>query len=464
MNMGVNIPKQRMFTDKMLLGMLVPLIMENILSMLVGTVDSVMVSSVGEAAISAVALVNSICQVALMVFAALNAGGGIVISQFVGAKQKDRARRSAGQAAMLSLSVSALVGLVCIVFSRQLLTACFGAVEEQVMEDAVTYLTYSAASFPLIALRGACGTIFRCAGNTKASFKVTVLANIVNVGGNYICIKVLHMGVEGVAIPTVLCRVVGVVAIMLMLRKDKTELKPTVADLKRIEPDIMGKVFRLSMPTAIENSIFEIGRVLTLGMIAGFGTYQIAANSTAGSLLIYANMMNNCTGTLALTVVGQCVGAKDEVQLRYYVRKLISWIYIVGGTIALFMILFRYQLLGIYDNLSPETVKLAANLMLIHLGGLLFLYPTSFYLSCPLRAANDTVYTMTVGVTSMLLLRLVLARILCVNLGWGAIGVWLAMVCDWAVRSICFSIRYLSGGWKKKCGMADSQPVKGEMA
>jgi len=117
------------------------------------------------------------------------------------------------------------------------------------------------------------------------------------------------------------------------------------------------------------------------------------------------------------------------------------------------MILLRYQLLGLYENLSPETVELAANLMLVHLGGMIFLYPTSFYLSNPLRAANDTVYAMTVSVTSMLLLRLVLARILCVNLGWGAIGVWIAMVCDWAVRSVFFSVRYLTGGWKKKCGM-----------
>ena len=446
-------PKQQMFSNKMLVGMLVPLLMERILGMLVGTVDSVMVSSVGEAAISAVALVNSICQVALTVFAALNAGGGIVISQYVGAKRMDMAKRSAGQATLLSVAASGIVALVCVLFSRQILSACFGAVEEQVMKDAVTYLTYSAASFPLIALRGACGTIFRCAGNTKASFKVTVLANIVNVAGNYICIKVLHMGVEGVAIPTVLCRLVGVIAIMLMLRRDQTELKPSMEDIKRIESKIMGKVFRLSIPTAVENSIFEIGRVLTLGMIAGFGTYQIAANSTAGALLIYANMMNDCSGTLALTVIGQCVGAKDEAQLRYYVRKMMSWIYSIGGATAVIMILLRYQLIGIYENLAPETVELAANLILIHLGGMIFLFPTSFFLGSPLRAANDTVYTMAVGVTSMLLLRLVLARFLCVNLGWGAIGVWLAMVCDWVARSLFFGIRYITGGWKKKCGM-----------
>jgi len=449
----MKIPEKRMFSDKMLMGMLVPLLMERILGMLVGTVDSIMVSSVGEAAISAVALVNGICQVVLMLFAALNAGGGIVISQFVGAGQVERAKRAAGQATILSVSISGIVAVGCVVFSRQILTACFGAVEEQVMKDAVTYLIYSAASFPLIALRGACGTIFRCAGNTKASFKVTLLANLVNVVGNFICIKVLHMGVEGVAIPTVLCRMVGVAAIMLMLRKDNNNLKPAKADLARIEPDIMKKVFRLSMPTAVENSVFEIGRVLTLGMIAGFGTYQIAANSTAGALLVYANTINDCTGTLALTVIGQCVGAKDGEQVRYYVRKLMSWIYIFGGTFATLMILLRYQLLGLYENLSPETVELAANLMLVHLGGMIFLYPTSFYLSNPLRAANDTVYAMTVSVTSMLLLRLVLARILCVNLGWGAIGVWIAMVCDWAVRSVFFSVRYLTGGWKKKCGM-----------
>jgi len=450
----MDLPSQRIFTNKQLLAMIGPVVLESVFSSLISMVDGIMVSSVGEAAISAVSLVGSISTVVLVMFNALTAGGSIVTSQYIGAKKTEEAKRSSGQMVLMALVASALLGLLCVLFSRQILTLCFGSVERDVMDNAVVYFTYNAASFPLIALRSACGVIFRCSKNTKVSLKVSILANLVNVAGNYICIHKLHMGVEGVAIPTVLCRVVGVITIMIMLSRSEQTLKPSLRDVIRVYPKTMKKILGLGLPTAVESSIFDAGKVMVMSMISQFGTYQIAASSTATTLAHFAYIPAQACHGLSLTVIGQCVGAKDEAQLKENLRKLTVAAFVLDAAVAIPSMLLRYQLLGLYDSLSPETVELAANLMLISLGGMMVFYPPAYGFNGPLRAANDTTFGMIVSIVSMLLVRVGLSQILCVNLGWGAVGVWVAMVGDWIFRSIFLIPRFVSGAWKKKCGMA----------
>jgi len=449
----MELPSQRLFTNKQLIALILPLVMQSIMNSLVGMVDSVMVSSVGEAAISAVSLVNTIITVVLALFSALSVGGSVLTSQYIGARKYAEAKHSAGQLILISVAFSTLFGLLCLALARQLLELCFGSIEDDVMENAMIYFYYNAASFPVIGLGSSASTIFHCARNTKITLKVGILTNLINVAGNYICIHVLHMGVEGVAIPTVICRIVGAGTQMLVLFRSKQELKPTWKDIIRADFKSIGKILRLGLPTALENSMFDFGKLILMSMISMFGTYQIAANSTACTLLNYPNLFTHACNSASLMVIGQCVGAKDMLQLKENVRKLMGASYVLGNALAIVMIFFRYQFLGLYSSLSAETVELAANLLLIHLIPMLFIYPTSFFLNGPLRAVNDGVYTMLVSMGSMLILRLGLARILCVELEWGVIGTWVAMICDWTCRSVFFSVRYLSGKWKKKCSL-----------
>ena len=447
-------PRRQLFSNKALITLIIPLFFESLLGVLVNMVDSMMVSSVGEAAISAVSLVGNISGVMLNLFAALAAGGAIVTSQLVGAQDPKTARHSAGQVLTMTVIISSLLGLLCILFNRPLLNLVFGKVEPDVMEDSVTYFFYNAASFPFLALCSAGGAIMRAQGNSKVTFYVSLLRNGVNIAGNAICIFALDMGVEGVAIPTALCRVVGAVAIMLVVMNKKQPLRPSFRDIFRISPKLMGRILRVGLPTAFENSLFQIGRVMTLSMITGFGTYQIAANSTANNLTGLAVCVTTTFRLASMTVIGQCVGAKDEQQIKENFKKLMIGEYVCNAVAAVAMILLRYPLLHLYKDLSPETVTLAAQLMCIHLGMGIVLYPLSFMLTGPLRAANDSVFPMWVSILSMVIFRLTLAQIFCVNLGWGAPGVWWAMIVDWVCRSTCFSIRWLSGAWKKKCGLA----------
>ena len=191
----MELPRTRLFTNKALSALLIPLFMEQLLGTLVGMVDGIMVSSVGEAAISAVALVGNISAIMLNLFAALATGGSIVTSQLIGAGKMKDARRSAGQVITLTVAVSSALALICCLFNRQLLTLVFGKVETDVMDNAVTYFYYNALSLPFLAVCSAGGAIMRAQGISRVTFYVSLLRNAVNVGGNAICILGLGMGV-----------------------------------------------------------------------------------------------------------------------------------------------------------------------------------------------------------------------------------------------------------------------------
>ena len=450
----MELPRQQLFSNKKLVALILPLFLEQMLGTLVGMVDGIMVSSVGESAISAVSLVGNISAVMLNLFAALATGGSIVTSQLIGAGRKEDSRRSAGQVITMTVAVSAMLGLGCLLFSRPLLHLVFSDVEKQVMDDSVTYFFYDALSYPFLALCSAGAAIMRANGNSKVTFYVSMLRNAVNVAGNAICIYGLKLGVEGVAIPTALCRVVGAVAIMLVVMGKKQPLRPSFKDIFHIDRRLMGRMLRVGLPTAFENSLFQLGRVMTLSMITGFGTYQIAANSTANTLTGLVITITTTFRIASMTVIGQCVGARDEKQIKENYKKLMVAEYICNAVAAIAMILTRKQLLGLYTGLSAKSVELAAELICIHLGVGIFLYPLSFLITGPLRAGNDSAFPMWVSILSMAIFRLTLAQILCVQLGWGAPGVWWAMIVDWVCRSVCFTWRWHGGYWKKKCGLA----------
>ncbi len=454
-------PRRSMFTTRSLILLMVPIMGETLLTQLVGMVDSIMVSSVGEVALSAVSLVTNFSAVIINILVALASGGSIVTSQLIGAGKDKDAKRSTGQIITMSFLCSLVIASLCLCFNKPLLQLVFGKIEESVLKDATIYFFYDAASYPLMALCAAGGAILRSRGNSKTMFYISILRNIVNIAGNAICIYYLKMGVAGVAIPTALSRLVGAAILMTIVLTKKHKLRPEKSDIFHINPRMMGKMLHIGLPNAIENSIFQLGRLMTLSMISGFGTAQIAANSASGSLLGLVVTFNAAVRTGAVNVIGQCVGAHDEEQIKINNRRLLIMCYISNGIAAVTVLLLQKPLVGLYTGLSPEAAELAMKLMCIHLIPGLLLYTPSFYIASPLRAANDGTFCMWVSVLSMIIFRLSLAQILCVNLGWGAIGVSVAMVTDWLCRSICFVLRWYSGAWKKKCGLAKvSSPVK----
>lgn len=442
-----------LFSNSKLKKLIVPLIIEQVLAVLVGMSDVVMVSSVGEAAISGVSLVDMINNLIIAIFAALATGGAVVTAQFIGAKRKDKACRSAKQLLLIAVTISTVLMILSIIFRRTILLVLFGAIEDDVMSNASTYFIITALSFPFLAIYNSCAALFRSMGNSKVSMKVSVLMNIINIVGNATLIYGFKMGVEGVAIPSLVSRAVaaGIMFFLLCNKKNEVHLEG-----RNLRPDLhmIKRILYIGIPSGIESGLFQFGRVIVVSIIARFGTIQIAANGVANTVDSMGCIAGQAMSLAMITVIGQCVGAQDEAQVKYYTKKLLKITYAITA-VANTCILLALPLILQLFSLSPETRKLAYLLIFIHNGVAIFLWPASFTLPNALRACNDVKFAMILSIFSMCMFRVLFSYILGVGLGLGALGVWMAMIMDWIFRASFFVWRFARGKWRAKAGFVD---------
>lgn len=438
-----------MFTNKALYRLIIPLIIEQVLSVTVGMADVIMVSAAGEAAVSGVSLVDMINVLIINIFAALATGGAVVCSQAIGRKEKEEASESAKQLLFITLVISVAIMIFVLIFKKSLLSLLFGEIEKDVMESALTYMTLSALSYPFLALYNAAAALFRSMGNSKVSMKISVYMNILNVIGNGVFIFAFNMGVAGVALSSLLSRIVAACIMIGLLKKSNDFIY--IEQLLKIRPNLQSikKILYIGIPNALENSMFQLGRVLVVSIIAGFGTIQIAANAVANNLDSLGCIPGQAMSLAMITVVGQCVGAGDYEAVKYYTKKLLKITYIFMIILNMTILIFLPFILSIY-NLSPETLKLATTLVIIHDGLAMLFWPLAFTLPNALRAANDVKFTMVVSIFSMWVFRILFSYIIGKWLGLGAIGVWIAMIMDWIFRLSCFVIRFVRGKWQLK--------------
>lgn len=443
-----------LFDNKALKKLILPLVLEQALAITVGMADSIMVSSAGEAAISGVSLVDMLNNLFIGILAAFATGGAVVTSQFIGAgKQKD-ANKSAKQLAWSVTFLTSILTILILVFRNPLLRLFFGTVEEDVMKACLTYLIITALSFPFLALYNCGAAVFRSMGNSGITFKVSILMNIINVVGNAVGIYILKMGVAGVAVPSLISRAVASIVIIALVKNPELEV---YIEKGRFIPDwfLIRKIFYIGVPSGVESAIFQLGRVIVVSVIAGFGTVQIAANGVANSLDSMGCITGLAMNLAMITVIGQCVGARDEAQVKFFTKKLLLITYVAGAISNLAIVLPLNPILKLYA-LSPETTAVAYKLVMIHCVFGIFMWPVAFVLPNMLRACNDVTYTMTVSIASMFLCRIGLSFIFGRTFGMGAVGVWYAMIVDWVIRLTAFILRYLSGKWKDKCGLTSS--------
>lgn len=438
-----------LFSNKDLKKLIIPLIFEQALVITVGMADTMMISSVGEAAVSGVSLVDMVNNLIFNILAALATGGAVVTSQYIGAKKLSEARKSARQLLYTVIFSSVTVTVLVLLAREPILRLFFGSIEQDVMKNALVYLVISAISFPFLAVYNASAALFRSMGNSQITLKVSILINLINIIGNAFCIFVLHMGVEGVAIPSLISRAVGGMILYLLLKNPKY---PVCFEKTAFALDwyTIKKILYIGIPSGIENGIFQLGRVLVVSIISGFGTVQIAANGVANNLDSVGCIIGQAMSLAMITVIGQCVGANDEKQIRYYTKKLLTITYIATFLLVSSVLLALHPILSLY-GLSQETTELAYILIMIHNGFAMLMWPVAFVLPNMLRACNDVRFTMVVSIFSMFVFRIGFSYIIGVRMGMGAIGVWIAMVIDWVFRLSLFIGRYLKGSWKKLC-------------
>lgn len=435
-----------MFSNAQLRKLILPLIVEQLLAMLVGMMDTVMVSSAGEAAISGVSIVNEVNYLVIVVFGALATGGAVIVSQYLGSQDHDRANLSASQLVLITTVISAGLMALCLLLDRQILSLLYGSIDQDVMDAAALYFWITALSFPFLGLYNSCTALFRSMNQTRVTMNVSIIMNLINVVGNYFGVYVLHQGVAGVAWPTLISRAF---AAAVMFRISFVPENPICLDLHEIlcwKADIQKKILSIAIPNAVENGLFQLGRVIVTAIVTAYGTSQIAANGVANSIATLTFMSDAAMELAIVTVIGQCVGANDYDQARFYMKKMmkISYALVVADNALTALIL--PWVLGFY-HLGPDTAQLVTRIILADCLVSSLIHSPAFVLPNGIRAAGDARYTMLVGVASMFCVRIVGSYVLGTVLGIGVMGTWIAMFLDWCVRVVCFVLRYRSGKW-----------------
>lgn len=436
-----------LFSNRELANLIGPLVIEQLLAVFVGMADSIMVANVGEAAVSGVSLVDNIMILIINIFAALATGGAVVAGQYIGRKDEKSACKAATQLVWF-VSLSAVAIMILVYFGKDIiLNQVFGHITAEVKGHADIYLLIVTASIPFIALYNGGAAIFRAMGNSQVSMRVSLLMNAINVTGNAILVFGLRIGTAGVAIPTLISRMVAAIVITVLLC-NQTRILHIERTLKiRFDGRMIRKILAIGVPNGLENSMFQLGKILVLSLVSTFGTYAIAANAVSNAIALFQILPGMAISLAITTVISQCVGANDYEQVHYYLKKLLAIIYVamVGTVVLIFLAL--PLILKAY-NLSDQTAAAATNIIHFHGISAMIIWPLSFALPAAYRAAGDAKACMYTSIVSMWIFRIGFSYLVGKYMGLGVFGVWVAMVIDWVVRAICFIIRYFNGKWK----------------
>lgn len=439
---------RQIFSNQKLKSLIVPLIIEQLLILLVGIADTLMISYAGEAAVSGVSLVNQLNTVFILVFTALASGGAVVASQYIGNKDRKNGVLAASQLVMITTLISIVLMIGSIIFRRELLSLLFGSVENDVMQACLTYLIISAFSFPALAIYNSCAGLFRSMSKTKIIMYVSIIMNVINVIGNAIGIFVLHAGVAGVAIPSLISRFIAALILIILAYNQKNEIYIRTKDLLSWSHNMVKRILNIAVPNGIENGLFQLSKVALSTIVAMFGTSQIAANGVAQSLWSMAALFCTAMGPAFITVVGQCMGAGDKEAADYYMKKLLRITY-VGGIIWNFVFFLITPLILSLYSLSSEVIELTILLCLIHNIFNAFLCPYAFAMSNGLRACGDVKYTMYASLFATVICRVALSIVFGIWMDLGVVGIALAMAGDWFIKALLIFFRYRTGKWKE---------------
>lgn len=426
--------------------LLIPIMLENLLASLMGTVDTMMVSNVGASAVSAVSLVDSINILVIQALSALAAGGAILCSQYIGSSNPKGANRAARQVFLVMTVLSVFISAICLILRVPMLKFIFGSVEAEVMADSQAYFLFTLLSFPFIGLYDAGASIMRAQKDSKSPMTISIISNFLNIGGNAVLIFGLGMGVAGAAISTLASRVFCAVVVIIKLRNPSQTICVNRYYTIRPDWDLIKRVLYIGIPSGIENSMFQFGKLAIQSTVSTLGTVAIAAQAMT-------NILENLNGIAAIgigiglmTVVGQCLGAGRKDEAIYYIKKLslVSEVVIIASCLIIFILTKPITMLA---GMEPASARLCFEMITFITIVKPICWVPSFIPPYGLRAAGDVKFSMIVSCCTMWLCRVSLCIYLCRVWGFGPIAVWIGMACDWMLRSIIFTARFHSRKW-----------------
>jgi len=435
-----------MFDYKQIIAIILPVLADQAFLILISLFNTAMISSSGVAAVSAVSMVDSLIIFIANVFIALATGGTVIVSQYKGSGRGEMVTRAASQAlstvTVASLGIAALV----LAFHDPMLQLLFGRADADVLHNARIYLIGQCITLPLLGLYSAITGVLRGIAETRVCLILSLIMNLTYLGLNVLFIVGLDMGVMGLVISLILAKVIGATAATVYILRYCPKLHFRIRDVLHVDMAIVKKILFVGLPFAAEQMFFNGGKLLTQTYIVQFGTLAITANAIGGSISMVSQIGGGALSIAIVTVVGQSIGRGDVQDARRYVRAFLG-LSTLSFIVAIILILPLFPLL--MDLFSPpdEIVPLIFRLTLLILLAQPLFWSISFIMPSALRAAGDSRFTSITSMLTMWLLRVILGYVLGVTLGFGVFGVWVAMITEWLVRGVIFTIRFRGDKW-----------------
>lgn len=438
-----------MYSRRNLAALIIPLIIDSFLSILIGMADTIMVSTNGEAAVSGVSLVDTISNLLVQLFAAFATGGAVVVAQYLGSGDKEKAKDSAKNLIYISAIISVIMTIVVMPIRGIIIDTCFGDIGEDVRAYTDDYFVPILLSYPFLAIYSALTALSRAENRSVRTMLVSVMMNAINIGGNAILIFIYGLGPRGAGIASLASRVMGCIVMFILLHKgtDKLSLKGILSG--PFSPDLIRRILRIGIPAGIEGATFNLGKIFVQSLTASLGTSALAINAVTGNFNSYSNIPGNGINLAMITVIGQCRGRRNFDDISYYTKLLIALVYISVFITVLPMFILAPQVISIY-GLEKDSIQQAIPMARLCLFMCFAVWPLGFTLPNMLKAVGDVRFIMLASFSSMWLFRVLGAYILVRGLGFGVEGIWYAMYMDWIVRGMLYFWRVASGRWKTK--------------
>lgn len=446
--MEAPIEKKRFFTNYDLVSLFLPLTIEQGLEYTVGMAASIMVAQVGEAAVSGVSLVDFVMALIISIFAALATGGSVIAGQYLGRRESGEARKAANQLVKASFVLSLIIMALLYLCKPLILHNIFGSITKEVEHAANQYLMIVALSVPFLALYNSGAAIFRTMGNSKLPMKIMLMMNVLNVAGNALLVADFHMGVLGVAIPTLVSRAGAAVIILFLAHKKDFELRIENFTAIRFDFPMLKRILNIGAPFGFENGMFYLGRLVVLSVVSLFGTASIAANSVSGTIVMFEVLPGMAMNLGLSVIISRCVGAGDFEQAKYYKKKVRRIMHFSFAASSAIVLALMPLILKAY-HLSSEANSMIWMIVIAHAVMMILIWPSGYMLPIVFRGAGDAKFPMVVSIASMILFRIALSYVFALGFHMGMLGTWLAMFVDWSVKTIIYEWHYKSDNWTK---------------
>lgn len=432
-----------------IMALAIPAMVENILQVLIGTIDIYFIGKIGTEAIAGVGVTNLIMNIYIAFFQALGVGTTVIVSRNIGCNNVENANSAVKQSIIMALGIGTVLGIINLAFSKNILL--YLGTEERVLQYALPYFISVAVPSVFLCLMMVLSSSLRGAGDTRTPMKIAILSNVINIALDYILIFGIFnfngLGILGAGIATTASRIIGAIILLKKINSNETKIHANIFDKWSVDKDILKSITKIGLPAGFEKLIMRFGQLVYSGLIIKIGTEAYAAHNIAGTIESFSYLPGMGFGIAAATLVGQNLGAKKADEAQKY--GLMSYFLATGFMVIVGAVFYIFApFLARLFSKDLEVIALVVKVLRIIALFQPFLCIT-LVITSALQGAGDTKFPMYSTFIGIWGVRVLGAYILGMKLNLGLVGVWLSYALDVTIRGIILMVRFRKGKWKE---------------